>query len=148
ARVTGGVCDALFCAVDALEAITSKTARIVSASCAIGPTTSVLHDIGIIPLVGITPFVGLRAVTPQNAAGMRTDPLTSVPIPKGTTRVATETAVPLEDPPDHRAVSHGFSVGPLSGTCIPPTANSVVESFAIGMAPADIRRRMTSAAAS
>src|SRR5699024_1338616 len=115
----------------------------IEAFLAIGHTVSVLQAMGRTPLFGSKPLVGFSPTTPQKAAGIRTEPLTSVPNPKGTTPVATVAAVPLDEPPAHRVVSQGFKHGPLSGVCISPIANSLVESLATGIAPAWTRRCTT-----
>jgi hypothetical protein len=43
--------------------------------------------------------VGLNPTTPQNDAGIRMDPATSVATAKGTHSIATKAASPPEDPP-------------------------------------------------
>ena len=58
--------------------------------------------------------MGRRAVTPQYEAGVTMDPEVSDPMAKGTSPAATAAAEPLEDPPDQRVRSHGFSPGPVS----------------------------------
>jgi hypothetical protein len=51
---------------------------------------------------------------PQKADGVRIDPEVSEPMAKGTSPAATAIPDPLEDPPDQRVRSHGFSPGPVS----------------------------------
>ena len=50
----------------------------------------------------------------QNAAGVTIDPDVSLPMANGARPAATAAAEPLEDPPDQRERSHGFSPGPVS----------------------------------
>ena len=66
----------------------------------------------IIPSEGDTrPYVGLSPVTPQSAAGCRTDPPVSVPKAAGTSLAATAAADPPLDPPGTRPRSQGLLVG-------------------------------------
>jgi hypothetical protein len=53
-------------------------------------------------------------VTPQKAAGVRIDPDVSEPKAYVTNPAATAIPDPLDDPPDQRVGSHGFSPGPVS----------------------------------
>ncbi len=48
---------------------------------------------------GINPCEGLKPYTPQNAAGLITEPLVCVPSASGTMPAATAAAEPLEEPP-------------------------------------------------
>ncbi len=50
--------------------------------------------------------------TPQNAAGLRTDPPVSEPRARSASPAATAAADPPEEPPGTWAVSAGFSTGP------------------------------------
>jgi hypothetical protein len=43
--------------------------------------------------------VGLKPVIPQNAAGLRTEPLVSEPIAPSVNPAATAAAAPLDEPP-------------------------------------------------
>src|SRR5213082_2228252 len=49
---------------------------------------------------------------PHSAAGWRIEPPVSVPIAQGARPAATAAALPPEEPPGTRVVSHGFSTGP------------------------------------
>ena len=51
---------------------------------------------------------------------MRTDPPWSPPVAMSTTPAASRAALPLEDPPAERVVSHGLRTGPLREVCEPP----------------------------
>ena len=67
------------------------------------------------PAVLTRPYVGLKPTTPQNAAGIRTEPAASVPIEPWRSLRATPAAEPLDVPPVMRVSSHGFGVTPKSG---------------------------------
>src|SRR5215510_4212095 len=73
---------------------------------------------------------GTSDATPQNAAGLPTDPTVCVPIAAGHIRAATAAAEPLLDPPGLCSRFHGFRVGPGSRF-----ANTVVTVFPSTMAP-------------
>jgi hypothetical protein len=64
-----------------------------------GPIESSVDDSGVTPSRGIRFCVGLNPTIPQSAAGMRTEPPVSVPIPTTAPPSLTETAAPDEDPP-------------------------------------------------
>src|SRR5437667_3104438 len=64
-----------------------------------------------IPRLSTASYVGLRPATPQSAAGLRTEPLVSEPMPTRTMPAATAAAVPLDDPPGERVTSQGLSTG-------------------------------------
>src|ERR1700759_2520882 len=51
---------------------------------------------------------------------MRTDPPWSPPVAMSTTPAASRAALPLDDPPADRVVSHGLRTGPLREVCEPP----------------------------
>lgn len=56
------------------------------------------------------PYVPFSPITPQNEAGMRSDPPLSPPVAMGTTPAATAAAAPAEEPPGERDGSHGLRV--------------------------------------
>lgn len=56
--------------------------------------------------------VGLKPYSPQQTAGIRTEPATSVPTPSGEPRKATSAPSPPLDPPAVRLVFQGLSVRP------------------------------------
>jgi hypothetical protein len=76
---------------------------------------------------------------PQKALGVRIDPDVSDPKANVTKPAATAIADPLEDPPDQRVRSHGFSPGPVSEALAyryeGPPANSIMASFPISSDP-------------
>jgi hypothetical protein len=71
-----------------------------------------VRDNGSAPLRGISPWVGLKPTTPQNAAGRITEPLVWLPIAPGTMCAATAAAEPLDEPPGVRSRSCGLRVLP------------------------------------
>ncbi len=56
--------------------------------------------------------VGLNPNSPQDEAGMRTDPPPSEPCAKGTIPAATAAPAPPDEPPDVWSRFHGLRVGP------------------------------------
>ena len=54
---------------------------------------------GVTPVIGTSPWVGRRVLTPQNDAGFRSDPPVSVPSAASTSPAATATADPPLEPP-------------------------------------------------
>ena len=64
------------------------------------------------PRLLILPVVGLKPDRPQNAAGILTEPPTSVPTPRGTHPVLTKAASPPLLPPGVRLRSQGLRVKP------------------------------------
>ena len=63
-----------------------------------------VYDNGNAPARGMREAVGLKPLTPHNAAGKRTEPRVSEPKPITHIASATETAAPEEDPPGTRPV--------------------------------------------
>ncbi len=80
---------------------------------AIGPTVSSVGASGWTPSSGMRPYVVFRPTTPQQAAGVRTDPPVSVPSATSAPSVATATADPDDEPPGMRAGSSGFTGVPV-----------------------------------
>src|SRR5476649_2926863 len=62
---------------------------------------------------GLRARVGFRPNSPHADAGIRIEPPPSLPCAIGTTRLATATAEPPDEPPDVRVASHGFRVVPV-----------------------------------
>jgi hypothetical protein len=92
----------------------------------------------------IVPRPGLSPTRPLQEAGMRIDPAPSLPWASDSIPAATAAALPPDEPPGVRAVSHGLRVAPnrcgsvtgrmpSSGTLVLPTT----------IAPASRRRRTT-----
>ena len=78
----------------------------------IGPAVSRVCEIGTMPACDQRPVVGRRPTMPHSAAGMRTDPPVSEPIPPGAMRAATATPVPPLDAPGIRSGAYGLRAGP------------------------------------
>ena len=74
-----------------------------------GPTGSPAAASGYTPRAGTRPQVVFRPTTPQQAAGIRTEPPVSVPSATSASPTATATADPLEEPPGRRRGSSGFT---------------------------------------
>ena len=109
---------------------------------------SYVHETGITPRFGTRPVLGRIPVTPQSAAGIRTDPAVSVPSAPGTSPPATAAPLPPLEPPQIRSVSHGFRAGPNAWLVVEaPQANSCVLSFPTTTAPAARSRATTVASA-
>src|SRR5215475_7462369 len=78
------------------------------------PTVSRLGESGIAPASDTTPYVGFQDVTPQQCAGMRSEPPVSDPSAKTADPLATATAEPDDDPPVMNSKSHGFFGAPCT----------------------------------
>src|SRR5579859_3940586 len=94
------------------------------------------------------PKDGLNPTTPQNAAGMRTDPAPSVPIDAVHSPADTAAAEPPLEPPADLSRAQGFRVGPatrLTVLALHPCSDVAVLPTTI--APA-ARRRATAGASS
>src|SRR5262249_1515011 len=127
------------------DAVTPSAASPAKAR-SISATSSALLAIG--PSTLSTPQVGAAAsdrhaadgrmpTTPQNAAGLRSDPPMSVPSAIGSIRHASATAAPPLLPPQVFVRSYGFSVGPNTGLNVcEPAPNSVVFVLPTTIAPA------------
>src|SRR5262249_7544611 len=97
-----------------------------------GPAWSSDQLNGIMPKQLTNPYVGLRPVTPQQAAGMRMEPPVSVPVAIVHIRAARAAAEPPLEPPGTRVRSQGLAVGGLKV----PYANSCVFVLPSSTAPA------------
>ena len=75
-----------------------------------------------IPASGIRPWVGLIALVPQQAEGIRSDPHVSLPSAAGVIRAAKAAALPPLEPPATRSSAHGLP----TWSVVPPAANSCV----------------------
>src|SRR5207245_2602822 len=98
---------------------------------------------------GTRPRDGLKPYTPQNEAGIRTEPPASVPSATGPRPLATATAAPPLEPPGESSRFHGVRVVPqrgLSGTALWPNSDVVV--FPRMTAPAARSRPTTTASSS
>src|SRR5690606_35944577 len=83
-------------------------------------------------------------MTPQKAAGRRTDPPVSLPRARGTAPAATAAADPPDEPPATRSGSKGLSTGPNAEfSLVDPIPNSSRFVLATTTAPAASRRSTT-----
>src|ERR1700692_1972343 len=92
----------------------SRTERVI------GPSTESVFQ----PLkpgsFGTRPKVGLWPTTPQNDAGMRTEPPPSVPRAIGALLAATDAPAPPLEPPGVRSRFHGLRVNPKTRLSVVP----------------------------
>ena len=87
------------------------------------------------------PSEGLKPESPHAAEGMRMDPPPSEPVANGTIPAATAAALPPEEPPGVRVVSHGLRVVPkIKFSVSALAANSGVFVLPTTTAPAAFRR--------
>ncbi len=115
---------------------------------AIGPLTCSVSHVQPFGAVGTRPTDGRRPATPQNDAGMRSDPPRSVPSASAIMPVARATAPPPVDPPALFDGSQGLRVAPKTWLkVLPPAANSGQLVLPTMTAPAR-RSRVTTAASS
>ena len=129
-------------------AIVSSSCSHSSALHASGPTVSRDQAVGTTPRVETSPQLGRMPVTPQKAAGIRTEPAVSVPSAASTRPAATAAPLPPLEPPQMCSGFHGLSAGPKWGLVVEaPYANSWVLSFPAIVAPA-ARKRATHSASS
>lgn len=76
------------------------------------------------------PMFDVPGSTPQNPAGLRIESPVSLPNAKGTTPLPTNAALPPDEPPAIRDVSHGLYTGPVNADLfVPPIASSSIEAF-------------------
>src|SRR5688572_10607904 len=87
------------------------------------------------PCALIVPYVGLKPVTPQLAAGPRIEPPVQVPMPIMNCDAATPVAEPVDDPPAARFRSHGLLAGQVLAV-----ASSLVPAFPMRTTPAALSR--------
>src|SRR5690606_20102073 len=85
--------------------IAASTAAQHATEWAMGPTESSASERGKTPSTGTRCAVGLNPTRPQKAAGIRTDPMVSVPSAATAIPSATDTAAPEEEPPGTRPFS-------------------------------------------
>ncbi len=96
-----------------------------SAVRAIGPVTCSVSQTQSVGCVGTRPTDGRRPTSPQNDAGMRSDPPRSVPSASAIIPLASAAAPPPVEPPALFDRSHGLRVRPnTSLNVLPPAANS------------------------
>ena len=104
---------------------------------AIGPPVEVVSHMFCDGHSGTRPQDGRRPTTPQNDAGLRSEPPMSEPSASGTIPAASAQAAPPEEPPAERDGSCGLRVVPKTGLNVcEPAANSGTLVVPIGTAPA------------
>src|SRR5262249_57492997 len=103
-----------------------------------GPRVSWLGVAGIIPNRLTNGTVGRRPTRLLKAAGPRTDPPVSSPIPTAAKFAAMPEPVPLEEPEGLRAGSYGFRTIPNPEPRY-PAATSPIVLFALFIPPASSR---------
>src|SRR6185437_12116134 len=79
-----------------------------------------VNSIGNAPVYGTRPWVGLWPTVPHHELGIRTEPPWSPPRARSASPAATSAALPLEDPPVVRLVSHGLRTGPVTEVWLAP----------------------------
>ena len=82
--------------------------------------------------------------SPQHAAGIRIDPIPSLPCATATMPAATAAAAPPDEPPGVRSRFHGFLLIPKGESVVPNTHSSGVRVRPTTTAPAARSRRTTS----
>ena len=93
-------------AAPALLPVTTRSSSSQSATLrVIGPAVSRVCEIGTMPACDQRPVVGRKPTMPQSAAGIRTEPPVSEPMPPGAMRAATATPTPPLDAPGMRVRS-------------------------------------------
>ena len=91
-------------------------------------------------------MLGRKPARPHRAAGRRTEPPVSVPIPAGIMRAATATAVPPLDPPGIIDGPQGLRAAPVTALLfVIPKASSCMFAFAPSSAPTSKRAAATGA---
>src|SRR4051812_44587433 len=93
---------------------TSATRRAITPSTGISCMPGPRSSGGITVACGTRPGVGLIDAIPQQCAGLRSDPPTSLPSPSGDMPEASALASPPDDPPAVTSGSHGLRVSPRS----------------------------------
>ncbi len=89
------------------SAALSRTLRVMKPSVFMSPGVS-----SRIAPAGMRPRDGMKPNTPQQLAGMRSEPPMSLPCAAGTTPAATAAAAPPDEPPGVSAGSHGLRAAP------------------------------------
>ena len=93
---------------------------------------------------GTRPLPGLSPTSPQHAAGMRIEPMPSLPCATATMPEATAAAEPPDDPPGVRLRFHGLRVTPNLESVAPKTHSSGTRVKPTTTAPAARSLRTTS----
>src|SRR5688572_4371016 len=89
---------------------------------------------------GTTPGPGLSPRIPQDAAGIRIEPMPSAPSAIGAMAAATAAALPPEEPPAVRRRFQGLRVTPNALSVVPQMQSSGTRVMPMTIAPADRNR--------
>ena len=119
-EVTGRLSGSRGCwpAIVVNPALTSATRRAITPSTAISWNEIGRSSGGITVAAGTEPVDGLIEATPQQCAGLRSDPPRSLPRPSGVIPVARAAASPPLEPPAMRSGSHGLRVRPCNAESV------------------------------
>src|SRR4029077_7219822 len=79
-----------------------------------------VNSIGNAPVYGTRPWVGLGPTVPHHELGLRTEPPSPPRVARSTSPEATRAALPDDEPPVVRSLSHGFLTGPVTDVWLPP----------------------------
>src|SRR6267378_2147986 len=93
-------------------AMTESMSAVSATVRAIGPVTPIESQPSAFGWYGTSPGLVLKPTTPQNAAGVRSEPPVSEPWAIGPMPVASATAAPPLEPPQVSAGFHGLRVAP------------------------------------
>ncbi len=107
--------------------VSARTASIRRASSTVvasGPFSDMPNQSPSLMPAGTTPWPGLMVTRPQLAAGMRREPIPSLPRASGTNPAATAAPLPPEEPPAVRVRSHGLRAVPCTPSVVPKTHSS------------------------
>jgi hypothetical protein len=105
-------------AIAVKPALRSATRRAMTPSTAISWKEILMSCGGITVAAGTASAEGLIDATPQQCAGLRSDPPRSVPTPSGLMPLARAAASPPLDPPAERCGFHGLRVRPCSAESV------------------------------
>ena len=102
------------------DSISAQSATVVAS----GPFSAMSNHEPLPRSAGTTPSPGLMPTRPQHAAGMRIEPMPSLPCATATMPAATAAAAPPDEPPGVRSRSHGLRVMPKVESVAPKTHSS------------------------
>src|SRR5246127_5433392 len=112
----------------------------------IGPQWSTEYEIGIPPVIGTSPQVGLSPNTPHQADGVRIDPPWSPPSAMVTSPAATSAALPPEEPPVECLGLCGLRIGPVAQVWLPAEKQRSSQAALPAITPPASRMRVTTVA--
>ncbi len=98
----------------------TESSRAASATVVVsGPFSAKPNQEPLPSSLGTTPEPGLMPTSPQHAAGIRMEPMPSLPCAAATIPEATAAALPPDEPPGVRSWSHGLWVMPNEESVAP-----------------------------